>query len=269
MLLAAAVLAGCGPAPEGEADPGYEAWQPPDGDDDGTGEPATVIWVTHDDALWSFDPVERVVSHITDVRGCPRLWDIAASHDQLLHAPAMLNWVAIDPDDGDCEVLGAAINPTASAYTPAGLFGSESPEQLVAFCGGEYARIDPHSGDQEVIGELEGYGWAQDMAFLPDGSGFVTIAIDDQAYKTHLVEFDGADGSLVHDWGQVGAHSDDTIAGLAMYEEVLYGFREAGEIEELRLQDDGTVHRVELPYDGTLPGFGGAAYRPVSGIEPF
>lgn len=208
-----------------------------------------VVYGHSDTTLFKMNPVTKEVSivgnfdcvSITVPGSGEGMWDIAIDKLGKMVGTTMSLFfggalVEIDEKTGHCvQIAKAAQFPNSLTFVPAGTL-DPAKEVLVGFNGAQYVRIDPQTGQQTVIGNLNPNPTGKDW----ESSGDVVSIIDDKTYLTvkplgsgqfqgtdHIVEIDVLTGQVQK---VIGDTTFPKLWGLGYWAGTAYGFSAAGQL---------------------------------------
>jgi hypothetical protein len=242
-----------------------------------------------DTQLFKLEPISKMVTVIgtfdcvtITVPGFGEgMWDIAIDKDGIMMGTLskLQNFVqsgalvTIDKANAHCTVVQTGIYPNSLTFVPAGTL-DPNIEVLVGFNEAEYVRIDPTTGAQTTIGNLNPNPTGQDW----ESSGDVVSIIGDKTYLTvkpfgsgsmysgsdRIVEIDPLTGQAT---ALIGDTTYPKLWGLGYWGGTAYGFSATGQLAEIDLM---TGMAVGIPIADAPPGLAwwGAGVTTAAPIKP-
>jgi hypothetical protein len=256
----------------------------------GGGTPAEGEVYGHSDTqLFKLEPIAKVVTvvgtfdcvSITFPGSGEGMWDIAIDKDgRMVGTLAKLEnfvqngaLVEIDEVNAHCSVIATGVYPNSLTFVPAGTLDPTN-EVLVGFNGAAYLQIDPTTGAQTPIGNLNPNPTGQDW----ESSGDVVSIIGDKTYLTvkplgsgsmfagsdNIVEIDPLTGQALD---VIGDTTYPKLWGLGYWGGTAYGFSATGQLAEISLTDGSATG---IPVMNAPPGLAwwGAGVTTSAPIEP-
>jgi len=215
-----------------------------------------------ENTLYRVDTVTRSVTQVGVFEGCTYVADIALDESSNIYASTGAELFYVETNTAHCTRIAAGTFPNSLSFVPAGTVEPDR-EALVGFQGGDYVKIDPHSGAVTKIGEIgSGLQSSGDIVSAKGGKTFVTVKGKDCA--DCLVEIDPATGALTKNWGPIGKAD---VFGLAFWAGDLYGFTNAGELILITL-DTGALQMQPIPVTDAPAKFWGAGSTTSAPIGP-
>jgi hypothetical protein len=214
-----------------------------------------IIYAHSPTTLYRFDTTTNALTKIGDFSGCTSsVTDLAVAADGTAFVSTFSELARVSLTTAVCTpIVGNITGPSSLAFVPNGA----GAQQLVAYFGGTYDRIDPATANTTPLGGLTGNDQASgDIANL-DGGTFVSVIGD--VCDDCLFQINPLTGVPLTSFGDIGT---DQVYGLAASSNALYAFTGNGiVIRAVPLGDGGLATAVV--FDAGTPAFYGAASGPA------
>jgi hypothetical protein len=252
----------------------------------GGGAPAEGEVYGHSDTtLFKLEPISKQVTIVGNFDcvsiSLPNLgegmWDIAIDKDGAMVGTMTLlqgsSLVSIDKATAHCSVIAQGSYPNSLTFVPVGIL-DPAKEILVGYNVTQYMRIDPTTGAQMPIGDLNPGPTAEEW----ESSGDVVSIIGDKTYLTvkplgsgsgyngpdTIVEVDPVDGHVV---AIIGNTTYPKLWGLGYWGGTAYGFGATGQLCAIDLTN-GSATGIPLMDVPANLAFWGAGVTTSAPIEP-
>ncbi len=204
------------------------------------------------DTLYKLDPNTKAVMVVAPFSGgCTSVQDIALDKDSHLFATTLTSLYTVDKTTAACTlVAGNGSYPNSLSFVPAGTL-DPNVEALVGYVTdaqgkNQYVRIDPQSGQVTNVGApwsgtYAGLVSSGDIVSVINGPTYLTVKAKTGQCSTAdcLVEVNPQNGQVVKQYGELGTHKQ--IFGLAFWAGSVYGFDNAGELFEVKIQGNAPI----------------------------
>jgi hypothetical protein len=204
------------------------------------------------DTLYKLDPDTKAVTTVGAFSGCTGVQDIALDKDSHLYATTLTDLYEIDKDTAVCTHIATGAYPNSLSFVPAGTL-DPNVEALVGYVPitvaqktqNQYVRVDTQTGQISNIGSP----WSQEFI----SSGDVVSVINGPTYLTVkavnggteckaadcLVEVNPQNGAFIQSYGPLNTYKQ--VFGLAFWAGSVYGFDNAGDLFEVKIQGNTNI----------------------------
>jgi hypothetical protein len=215
------------------------------------------IYAHSPNTLFKFNPTTNTLTTIAQFSGpgCTgeSVTDLAIAADGSAYVTTFNGFAKVNLTTAVCTSIADRQNaPNSLGFVP-----GTGGQQLVAYIGDQYYRVNPATADMTPLGQLsDGLQSSGDIATLGDAGTFLSAFSDD--CNDCLVRIDPATGSSLQVLGDIGT---DSVYGLAASSSAVYAFSGNGVVfKTIPLADGGLAST--LVYDAGTPSFFGAASGP-------
>lgn len=188
--------------------------------------------------LFRLDPTNNnLVTLVGSFENCASgIIDIAIDKDNNILGVSTTALWSINRDSGACTKIADGSFPNSLSFVPEGTLDANK-EALVGYEVANYVRIDPASGNKQIVttgaltGGLESSGDIVSVDGGADGNAtYLTVRGPGCADIDCLVEIDPITGAVLQNFGSVGF---DDVFGLAYWGGSAYGFAREGDVFEI------------------------------------
>ena len=205
------------------------------------------------DTLYKLNPDTKAVGVVGPFVGCSGVLDIALDKDSKLYATTQDGLYTVDKTTAVCTQISAGTYPNSLSFVPAGTV-DPNDEALVGYVlSGEsnpndktnqYVRIDPTTGAIANIGNPWSHDapdavTSGDIVSVKDGPTYLTLKHGDCDTSDCLAEVNPQTGALVKNYGKIGSYTK--VFGLSFWAGSVYGFSNAGELFEIKIQGNALL----------------------------
>jgi len=214
-----------------------------------------VIYAHSPTTLYRFDTTTNALTKIADFTGCTdAVTDLAVAADGTAFVSTFSQLAKVSLTTAVCTPIVSNIDgPSSLAFVP----NAAGAQQLVAYFGATYDRIDQTNANLTPLGGLAGNDESSgDIASL-DGGTFLSVVGD--VCNDCLYQIDPLTGAPLKSFGDLGT---DKVYGLAASANALYAFSDNGIVIRAVPLGDGGLSTA-IVFDAGTPSFYGAATGPA------
>ena len=225
------------------------------------------------DTLYKLDPVTKAVTIIGLFSGCgiavpPGVQDIALDKDSNIFATTLTDLYTVDKNTAACTHVATGAYPNSLSFVPAGTL-DPSKEALVGYVPvivgnktqNQYVRVDTVTGAITNIGAPwnETFISSGDIVSVINGPTYLTVKAVNAGTECKtadcLVEVNPQNGSFIKSYGLLNTYKQ--VFGLAFWAGSVYGFDNAGDLFEVKVQGNTNI-TTAITITPPLLGFWGA-----------